>query len=102
MAVDNAVKILRAFSLDAKLQLELYPRGVNVAEELALDWEEAFANLEKDDGEIASFLSEFDRLLFGVSGIEEVWCNEALADHSVWKKLRDVACKLEEKTDRLN
>jgi hypothetical protein len=83
---------------DSTAQLSLYPDYVDVAEELALDFDDWFRVVSQDQlsEEQVRALDAIDDHLTAMSRggadfAEEVWCEEALRDHARWSELRVLA-----------
>ena len=91
--------ILRALAQSSVVQRSLYPPFVEVADELALEFEECLRAFI-DSGASASvtpaqmeLIEKLDRQMEAMSGPEktELWTDEALQMSSLWQNLRDTA-----------
>ncbi|MBF4662022.1 hypothetical protein HIJ87_08845 [Cronobacter malonaticus] len=87
--------ITRAFAQSSNVQKSLFPDFVNVADELAVEWEIA---LEETDYEMLSdkqklSIKAFDDYLLSISGLENIhyWNDDALCYSSEWNKMRELA-----------
>lgn len=91
---------IQALAQPARLQSDLFPKDVCVADELALDFEEHCRGLDLDH---AGFTTEqerlvrtLERLLVSMSGPrhEELWTDEALESAPEWKRVREAAINI--------
>ncbi|ELY9421823.1 hypothetical protein NMY27_11110 [Cronobacter dublinensis subsp. beijingensis] len=87
--------ITRAFAQSSNVQKSLFPDFVNVADELAVEWEIA---LEETNNEMLSdeqklSIKAFDDYLLSISGLENIqyWNDDALCYSSEWNKMRELA-----------
>ncbi|MBQ0215642.1 hypothetical protein KAH51_19675 [Proteus vulgaris] len=90
--------ITRAFMQPSNIQISLFPDFVNVADQLAVEWEIALddINYELLSVEQCSTIKEFDDYMLSISGPNNVrfWSNEALASSMEWEKMRVLARKV--------
>ena len=86
---------LKALAQPAKIQVALFPSFVNVADELALCWEEVI-----DDEDFSGFsnqvtekIQKLDDFIVSISGEKNahLWTNEALTHSVEWAKVRKLA-----------
>lgn len=89
-----------ALSQEAATQHTLFPSFVVVADELALNWEEALRELDDPNLSIneeqRSAIAYLDALVLAISGPEklEYWSDEALSEFREWKQIRVAASQV--------
>ena len=89
---------LQALAQPASIQLKLFPDFVQVADELALDFEHRHSVVAQNSFDLTSSqkesLAHLDALLSNMSkGIftEELWTDNALRDRHEWEEVRSLA-----------
>ncbi|GAB1440065.1 hypothetical protein MASR2M36_28470 [Providencia sp.] len=82
--------ITRASMQSSDTQMSLFPDFVNVADQLAVEWEIALdaISCESLSPEQHSAIEEFDDYMLSISGPDNVhfWNNEALSSSIEWEK----------------
>lgn len=93
----NKIKwITQAFAQNSDVQKGLFPDFVNVAEELALEWEAALdevsENTELTEEQKLS-IKMLDDYMLSISGPDNIqyWNNDALCYSSEWHNMREMA-----------
>ena len=90
----------QAIAQQPSTQIELFPEFVEVADELALGWEEAHRELQSIQAQLtpAQFkaIEDLDDYLAYISGKANLsqWTVEALTTSSEWQLLRNLAGKI--------
>ncbi|MEX0312175.1 MAG: hypothetical protein AB3N17_18225 [Tateyamaria sp.] len=84
---------LRALAQNADIQRELYPTFVVVADELVLDFDEAYSDYKAYHQTQHADLDNLDTHIASKSGILEFWTDEALDDSEFWSEIRNLAKK---------
>lgn len=82
---------LRALSQNANAQRELYPDFAVVADELVLDFDEAYTKYKENSPAQQVDLDELDSHIASKSGILEYWTDEALNQSVFWNEIRQRA-----------
>lgn len=96
----NRIKwITQAFAQSAGVQKGLFPDFVNVADELAVEWEVALD--EANENSELSALTEqqrqaikaLDDYMLSISGLENIqyWDDDALYNSDEWRNMRELA-----------
>lgn len=95
--LDKIKWAVQALAQPVEIQIGLFPDFVNVADELALTWEEAVYDLE----EYSKFLSDdkliairsLDEAILAISGENnyEFWTDTALRESNKWNEIRAIA-----------
>ncbi|GKX61437.1 hypothetical protein [Pragia fontium] len=96
----NKIKwVTQAIAQPCEIQKGLFPDFVNVADELAVEWEMALDELS--DPEVSSQLTDeqksaikrLDDYMLSISGADNIqyWSNEALSQSVEWKNMREMA-----------
>jgi hypothetical protein len=87
--------ITRAFAQSSNVQKSLFPDFVNVADELAVEWELALEETNNDmlSDKQKSSIKELDDYLLSISGSENIqyWNDYALCYSNEWNKIRELA-----------
>ncbi|AXH62568.1 hypothetical protein ABN306_20915 [Providencia huaxiensis] len=87
--------ITRAFMQPSDTQMRLFPDFVNVADQLAVEWEIALddINYELLSIEQSSAIKELDDYMLSISGSNNIhfWNNEALSSYIEWENMRALA-----------
>ncbi|MDA8490968.1 hypothetical protein, partial [Kluyvera sp. Awk 3] len=87
--------VTRAFAQSSTVQKSLFPDFVNVADELALEWELALEDINNDllSDEQKSSIKVLDDYMLSISGSENVqyWNDDALCHSDEWNKMRELA-----------
>lgn len=90
--------ITRSFMQPSGIQISLFPDFINVAEQLAVEWEIALDDIiyELLSVEQRSVIKEFDDYILSISGSEymQLWNNDALLSSIEWEKMRALARKI--------
>ncbi|WP_369310062.1 hypothetical protein [Providencia rettgeri] len=90
--------IARAFMQSSDTQISLFPDCVNVADQLATEWEIALDDISYEllSIEQSFAIKEFDDYMLSISGPYNVrfWNNEALSLSTEWEKMRALARKV--------
>lgn len=90
--------VTRAFMQSSDTQMSLFPDFVNVADQLAVEWEIALDDISYEllSIEQSSAIKEFDDYMLSISGPDNVryWNNEALSSSIEWEKMRVLARKV--------
>ena len=90
--------VTRAFMQPSDTQMRIFPDFVNVADQLAVEWEIALddINYELLSIEQSSMIKEFDDYMLSISGPSNVrfWDNEALSSSTEWENMRILARKI--------
>ena len=91
--------ITQVIAQPCEIQKGLFPNFVNVADELAIEWEMALDEL--NDSTVSSLLTDeqkiaikrLDDYMLCISGVENIqyWNNEALTQSVEWRIMRDMA-----------
>jgi len=87
----------QAIALPPAIQVTLFPTFVEVADELALGWEEAFAELPHVEARLLprqlQAIRRLDDYMLSISGQENghLWTMEALTSSKEWDLLRALA-----------
>lgn len=89
----------QAIAQPCEVQKGLFPDFVNVADELAAEWEMALDEL--NDSEVSSQLTDeqkaaikrLDDYMLSISGANNIqyWNNDALSQRVEWKNMREMA-----------
>ena len=87
---------LQALACSAKEQLLLFPDYTEVADELALAWEEVYEeqlNLDELEEPFKIALVSLDEYLLSISGKKNasLWTVEAMNNNAEWAKIRKLA-----------
>ena len=82
---------LRALAQPYHVQTDLYPQAVQVADELANDWEYAFKNYCSTNKGPQKDILSIHHLLLSISGHEDYWTDEALRRSQEWQGIREAA-----------
>lgn len=90
---------VQALAMDYEIQLKLYPNFVEVADELALEFEETLERYletgagDHFDGAQSDCLSRLDSKLEAISGIGNLqyWTIEAMKNSPHWDEIRELA-----------
>jgi len=92
-----------ALAQPANIQKELFPNFVAIADELALNWEDALQDIDKykdlmSDEQISS-INDLDRYIESISGPQniEFWTNDALESRPEWDKIRKLSAVIANK-----
>lgn len=87
----------QAIAQPSTVQIELFPEFVEVADELALVWEEAIQDLDgirthSQHAQIAA-IEELDAFMISISGKshEQLWTMDALKSSQEWQTMRELA-----------
>jgi hypothetical protein len=91
---DDLVWCLRALAQDFETQKKLYPEPVELADELASDFELAFDRFTGENGEIDADLTGLDQLMGSKSGIPEFWIDDAMSTTGFWTEMRNRARRI--------
>lgn len=87
--------ITRAFAQSSTVQKSLFPDFVNVADELAVEWELALEDINNDllSDEQKSSIKALDDYMLSISGSENIqyWNDDALCYSDEWNKMRELA-----------
>ncbi len=89
-----------ALSQDAETQNGLFPDFVVVADELALNWDEALNELNDPDLRInddqKSKIEKLDAMILAISGLENIkfWDDDALEVFQEWEDIRLAASEV--------
>lgn len=78
---------LRALAQDAQNQRALYPKFVVVADELVLDFDDAYSRF-RESNPAHPDLDRLDAHIATKSGILEYWTDEALDESEFWVEIR--------------
>ena len=91
--------ITQVIALPYETQKSLFPDFVNVADEIAIEWEMALDEL--NDSNVASFITfqqralinKLDDYILSISGSNNIqyWNNDALCKSPEWQKMREMA-----------
>jgi hypothetical protein len=98
--LDRMMWCTQALAQPAETQISLFPAFVEVADELALSWEEAFQELQSVKERLTApqltAVLALDENLASISGPAhaDLWKIQALSDTSEWKNLRQRAVEL--------
>ncbi len=82
---------LRALAQDAHVQRELYPPFVLVADELVLDFDDAFSKCSNEFRSRNPDLVALDAHIDSKTGILEYWVDDALESKEFWSEIRRLA-----------
>lgn len=89
--------IIQALSQPYEIQKTLFPDFVNIADELAGEWELALHELEENKSKLSKkqlyLLQNLDEYILSISGPENLryWIDEALQQDIKWENLREMA-----------
>ncbi|ENN8378888.1 hypothetical protein ACAX46_004358 [Providencia rettgeri] len=87
--------VARAFMQPNKIQESLFPDYVNVADQLAVEWELALDNINYEllSTEQSSAIKILDDYMLSISGPNNIhfWNNEALSSYIEWENMRKLA-----------
>jgi len=87
--------ITRAFAQSSIVQKSLFPDFVNVADELAVEWEIALEETNSDmlSDKQKSSIKELEDYLLSISGSENIqhWNDHALCYSDEWNQMRELA-----------
>ncbi|MCG7368708.1 hypothetical protein MHZ90_21700 [Pantoea sp. ACRSH] len=87
--------ITRAFAQSSTVQESLFPDFVNVADELAVEWELALEDINEDllSNEQRLSIKALDDYMLSISGPDNIqfWNNDALYNSSEWNYMRVLA-----------
>ncbi|WP_456309375.1 hypothetical protein [Serratia proteamaculans] len=92
----NEIKrIVQSFAQPGEVQKSLFPDFVNVADELAVEWEMAFeeindASLTDKQKQAIKALDDYMLSISGPSNIQ-YWNNDALCHSKEWDRMRNLA-----------
>ncbi|ACX86276.1 hypothetical protein F6Q07_22855 [Pectobacterium parmentieri] len=93
----NKIKwITQVFAQDSEVQKSLFPNFVNVADELAVEWEIALdevnenAELTEEQRLVIKVLDDYMLSISGPANIQ-YWNNDALCHSSEWCNMRKMA-----------
>lgn len=98
--MDKLKWAVRAMAMPAAKQVELFPKFVNVADELALAWEEGLSVLDAAGNSISNSqlnaIRRMDDKILAMSGPDnsEYWTEVALRESAKWEELRRAATEL--------
>ncbi len=84
----NVIWSLRALAQESEAQRELYPSFAVVADELVLDFDEAYSKYKKAHHTKHVDLEDLDALIASKSGILQYWTDEALENSEFWNEIR--------------
>ena len=85
---------LRALCQPYASQVELYPSGVCLGDELAEDFADAYYRFcELNPGSVPSDLKALEQLMLSKSGVVEHWEDPALRSGDFWEEIRACAKK---------
>ena len=85
---DNVIWSLRALAQNSQAQRELYPSFAVVADELVLDFDEAYSAYKETHQSDHVDLEDLDALIASKSGILQYWTDEALENSEFWNEIR--------------
>ncbi|NOR62984.1 MAG: hypothetical protein GQ535_10900 [Rhodobacteraceae bacterium] len=78
---------LRALAQPFSVQIQLYPAGVMVADELAEDWGDAFEGVPN----AATDIQQIEDMMMLKAGIIEFWTDDGLKRKPLWDEIRMMA-----------
>lgn len=93
----NKIKwITQAFAQNSEVQKSLFPDFVNVADELAVEWEVALDEVNENvelTEEQRSAIKLLDAYMLSISGPTNIqyWNNDALCHSTEWNNMREMA-----------
>lgn len=90
---------VQALAQPAEIQIGLFPDFVNVADELALTWEEALGEITENDNfsdDILMNIHSLDESILAISGDSnsEFWTDDALRESNKWEEVRSIAATI--------
>ena len=85
---EDVVWCLRALAQEASVQRALYPSFAVVADELVLDFDDAYSGYKQTHQTQHDDLESLDALIESKSGILEYWTSEALEQSEFWREIR--------------
>lgn len=95
--MDKIKWITQAIAQPSHIQKSLFPDFVNVADQLAVEWEVAFNESEQMKAELTeqqiSMIKRLDDYMDSISGADNIryWSNDTLSQSSEWDNMRRMA-----------
>lgn len=89
--------IIQALAISAAEQVRLFPDFVNVADELALIWEEVLDSLDVLEAMVSTeallAIRKLDEKILSISGESnlQIWTEKALYESTHWEEIRGLA-----------
>ncbi|XKM14527.1 hypothetical protein RCS94_04955 [Orbaceae bacterium ac157xtp] len=96
----NKIKwVTQAIAQPCEIQKSLFPDFVNVADELAVEWEIALDELDDSNflssitNEQRRIIKKLDDYMLSISGPANIqyWNNDALCQSAEWQRMREMA-----------